>query len=199
MRHAFLLPAVLALAACAAPQPPVSLPADAAAAWTGRQARLSRITHFRLQGRVAVKNGVEAWHLDVAWSQRGPEYVIDLSGPFGAGRVRLTGRNGGPVVLETADGRFTAAEPEQLLYEHTGVRMPVSGLRHWLLGLPGPGARPAALDGRGRLARLSRGGWEVRFRAYTLVDGLDLPRLITVERDGVRVRLVVDQWRLGLG
>ncbi len=188
----------LVLGACAAPPPP-AVPGAGAAAWAQREALLSRISHFRLQGRVAVNAGAEAWHLDVSWRQQGPEYVIDLSGPLGAGRARLAGRAGGPVVLETAEGRFTAADPEQLLYEHTGVRMPVTALRRWLLGLPAPGVRPAAVDGRGRLVRLRQDGWEVRFPGYVRVDGLDLPRRITVERGEVRVRLVVDQWRLGLG
>jgi len=42
-------------------------------------------------------------------------------------------------VLRDADGRYWRADDaEQLLWQHTGIFMPVGGLRYWIRGLPTP-------------------------------------------------------------
>ncbi|HLA74858.1 MAG TPA: lipoprotein insertase outer membrane protein LolB, partial [Gammaproteobacteria bacterium] len=84
-------------------------------------------------------------------------------------------------------------------------RLPVSGLRYWVLGLPDPAAPPAAqdreLDGLGHLTRLRQSGWDIEFRRYSPVTTVDLPNKIflTNQAAGVRleVRLAVEQWELG--
>jgi len=88
-----------------------------------------------------------------------------------------------------------------LLYEQTGLQMPVSGLRYWVLGLPAPASQAGAasdrqLDARGRLTRFVQGGWLVRIRSYTEVGRFDLPAKVFIRRGDIDLRLVVDRWRL---
>ena len=79
----------------------------------------------------------------------------------------------------------------------TGLQVPVTGLRYWILGLPAPGAeRSRVLDGQGRLLSLEQNSWSMDYRGYTDVDGLSLPRKLFLRRDDLRVRLVVEQWRI---
>ncbi len=64
-----------------------------------------------------------------------------------------------------------------------------------MLGVPDP-ARPAqeTLDGQQRLASLQQDGWEIDYPAYISVSGEWLPSRVTLQRAGVRVRLIVDGW-----
>jgi outer membrane lipoprotein LolB len=66
-----------------------------------------------------------------------------------------------------------------------------------VLGVPDPGT-PASvqLDSQQRLAALTQEGWQVDYGSYMPVGAEWLPRLLTLHREGVRVRMVVDGWQL---
>ncbi len=200
MRRLIVLPLILLMAGCAAPLPVP--PADPEIAWQTRQQDLTKVNDWRLHGRLAITRGSEAWHLKVNWRQKPEGYEIFLSGPFGAG-VKLVG-NPRSVVLHDADHRaYYADKPELLLYAHTGVFMPVTGLRYWILGLPDPGknhSNQTQLDAYGRLAELQQRDWRVRFRDYVEVKQYQLPERLFIksEAEDIEVRLVVDDWQVYL-
>ncbi|MHA1568950.1 MAG: lipoprotein insertase outer membrane protein LolB [Alphaproteobacteria bacterium] len=199
MKH--LLPVVvLLLAGCAAPMPPV--PPDVAAAWQARQQALQSLQYWQLAGRVAVIREPEAWHLKVRWQHTPAGYEILLAGPFGSGRVKLTGYDGRVVLQDAEHRRYTARDPESLLYEQTGVYMPVNGLRYWIRGLPDPQKNRVSatkFDAWGRLAELRQGDWLIRYEEYVTVEGMTLPRLLEISRGDLEVRVVVDRWQIEPG
>lgn len=145
----------------------------------------------------------QGWHAALRWEQRGQHYHITLSSPLGQDIAQLDGGPGG-VQWRSADAADTAQDGETLLYRRLGLRLPVSGLRFWVLGLPDPGVPVAQqdrqLDGLGRLTRLRQSGWDIEFRRYAVVDGMDLPDklFLTTQTDGtaIEVRVVVEQWRI---
>jgi len=168
--------------------------------WQQRRETLSRIAYWHLSGRLAVRNGNEAWNIHLDWQQKGDDYQIILNGPFGAGKVKLTGDNHSVALQDSDNQTFHAANPGDLLRERTGVTMPVEGLRYWIVGLDTPDQRqPPKLDAQGRLAYLEDKQWRVKFRGYTSVSGLQLPEKIFITRpeQEINVRLVVDEWQLG--
>lgn len=192
-----LLP--LLVVGCAAPLP--APPADAEATWQSRQQLLTKMTDWRLNGRLAITRGAEAWHLKVNWRQKQSGYEIFLSGPFGAGQVKLTGNSDGVVLRDAERHAYYAREPEILLYEHTGVFMPVTGLRYWILGLPDPGKNHTSqtrLDAYGRLTELQQRDWIVRFPDYVAVKQYQLPEKLLIQSEDIEVRLVVDDWQVYL-
>ena len=171
---------------------------DPAATWQSRQQSLRNLEHWQLKGRIAIINGVEAWHLNVNWQQKQADYFIQLSGPFGSGQVQLRGNEQGVILTDTEQQVFVASEAETLLYDHTGVRMPVNGLRYWILGLPGPASNSRTeLDAYGRLAELQQNDWNIILRRYTTLGNLELPDKLSVSKQDLKVRLVVDSWELG--
>jgi len=199
-KYLWLLAAIF-LAGCArTPEtpPPVDNPAGV---WQTRRDELSRIAYWHLNGRLAVSNGSAAWHINLDWQQRGDDYQIILNGPFGAGKVRLTGNTHGVELRDSDNRTFYASNPGELLQERTGVLMPVEGLRYWILGLDTPQqVDKPKLDDQGRLAYLEDNRWRVNFRRYTEVKGLQLPDKIFISKpeQDIDVRLVVDEWKLGL-
>ncbi len=169
-------------------------------AWVQRQTELSSIKYWRLTGRLAVSNGDDAWNLSLDWQQKGDDYQIQIHGPFGAGKVKLTGNPHGVLLQDSDDQTFYADTPEQLLYEQTGIFVPVDGLRYWVVGLTSPTQKEKPrLDRQGRLAYLEDQNWKVKFKRYTQVSGIDLPRKVFMAKpeNELDVRLVVDQWKLG--
>ena len=131
------LAGLLVLSGCAT-RPPVS-PADSEANWLAHQAALETLTHWRVQGRIAVRTDSEGWSANFDWKQQGEDYRIRVRGPFGQGAVELHG-NGRGVWLKRADQPpVFALNPEALLEQETGWQLPVEGLSSWLRGLPVPG------------------------------------------------------------
>jgi outer membrane lipoprotein LolB len=178
------------LAGCATLPPP-------ALSWPERRSALQQLADFQLRGRVAVAAADGGFNAGVRWAQRGAAARIELSAPLGVGAARIE-QSGDAVVLTTSRGaRLTGPEASETLQREFGFQPPFTSLRYWLLGTLDP-SLPAeeTLDGAERLARLVQDGWTVDYADYRLTAGQWLPRRVTLRREAVRVRLLVQSWRL---
>ena len=183
------------LAGCRTLPPPV-LPASPA--WEQRRPQLQALDHFDFKGRVALSaagNGVNA---NLRWSQNGTRSQLALEGPLGVGGTHITA-NGEELDIVNARGEhITSAAAHAELTSRLGFDIPLPSLRYWILGVPDP-AQPAeeVLDPAGqRLSALTQDGWHVAYAQYTAVHGETLPARLTLERDTVRVKLLVEDWQL---
>lgn len=172
-------------------------PESQASAWQARQAALAALPGWTLAGRIAVSNDDTNWSAALHWIQQADRYTVEVIAPLGQGAARLDGGHDG-VALQLADGRLlTATDPELLLQQHTGLHMPVTGLRFWVMGMPNPASEARqALDDAGRLAWLEQAGWRIEFLRYSQVSGLDLPAKLVAINPRLRMRLVIDRWEL---
>ena len=191
----FSMALVLALLTGCAVSPTTS--PEATKAWVARQSALQHLMQWNAAGRIGVVNGSEGWHAGFQWAQQGSDYRIDLIGPLGQGRVRVEGDEQA-VRIQTADGQIqTAPNPDVLLEQAVGARLPVNGLRYWIRGLPEPGTAPAVqTDAEGRLIRLEQDGWIIEYLAYAYAAplSLDLPERIMARRQELSVKLIIEEW-----
>jgi outer membrane lipoprotein LolB len=184
--------ALLLLTACASRPPlmvtyPGQWPAHAQAALDWQD--------WELQGRVALRMDDEGWHGGLHWTQRADAYAIRISGPFGQGGVQLEGE-AGRVRLQQGERVSRAADAEALMRQELGWSLPLAGLDHWVRGVPRhPDQARLAFDAQGRLARIEEAGWVVDYQGYDEGTAPPLPTRISLEQAGLRLRLVVDQWR----
>ncbi len=172
--------------------------------WHQRQQKLSGLSDWTMKGRMVVVNGVELWSISVDWEQHGDQYVIFLSGPFGMGKIQLIGSASGVLLKDSDDQIFYASTPEELLFDHTGIAMPLSYLRFWILGLLRPESKIAANNVKfnqlGQLKSLTQERWDVNFKRYTKVNdvAVELPDKIFIHQGGdLKVRVVVGEWLFG--
>jgi len=175
---------------------PVTFPA--LAPWEVRRPQLQAREHFDLSGRVAVATGHDGFNANLHWEQQGARSQLMLEGPLGAGAVQISA-SGNDLDIVTARGEHvdrTAAHAE--LATRLGFDPPLPSLRYWILGVPDP-AQPATeeLDQQQqRLQGLTQGGWHIDYTRYVAVGAESLPTRLTLKRDAVRVRLLVDDWQL---
>ncbi len=198
MKYIVSMLAGLTLVACQS-VPEIPEVADGGVVWQQHRHAIEKLQQWHISGRLAVNNQESAWNLDMQWAQQGDNYQIELAGPFGSGKVQLIGSGHG-VQLRNADKKvFYADSAEELLYAQTGVYMPITDLRYWVLGIPAPQRlQQPGFDLQGQLTRLQQADWEIRFRRYTQVNGLSLPDKIFIARNDkqIDVRLVVDEWTI---
>jgi outer membrane lipoprotein LolB len=192
---ALLFGLVLALAGCqtvpVSPAPSVS--------WSVRRPELQALDRFGLNGRVAVAVRNQGFNAGLRWTQSAAVTHLALTGPLGAGGVEVTA-DGSDLNIVTSNGKHLgAAAARAQLEDKLGFEPPLASLRYWVLGVPDPDpSTPATvqLDSQQRVTQLTQGGWQIDYTAYMPVGAEWLPRLLTLRRQDVRVRMVVDGWQL---
>lgn len=172
---------------------PVALPSDQP--WEARRSALQARDHFELKGRIAVAAAEEGFNAKLRWQQQGELSELALDGPLGVGGLRISTDGDALSVLNSRGERLDSDAARQEIEARLGFEPPMSSLRYWVLGVPDP-ARPAdeVMGESQRLASLQQDGWQVEYGAYTDVGGRALPSKVTLRRDSVRIRLVVDGW-----
>jgi outer membrane lipoprotein LolB len=166
-------------------------------AWSVRRPTLQNLDQFGLDGRVAVAVGKQGFNAGIRWAQAGAVTRLTLTGPLGAGGVEVTANGADLSVLTSSGKRLGNDAARSELRDKLGFEPPLTSIRYWVLGVPDPGA-PASvrLDSQQRLAELTQDGWRIDYASYMPVGAEWLPRLLTLTRQGVRVRMVVDGWQL---
>jgi outer membrane lipoprotein LolB len=166
-------------------------------AWDVRRPELQAREHFELKGRVAVAAGGEGFNANLRWTQDGARSQLTLEGPLGVGGAQITA-SGSELTMVTSRGQHIDSDAAHAeLATRLGFDPPLGSLRYWVLGVPDP-AEPAteSLDpSQQRLTSLTQGGWRVDYQGYTAAGGDSLPARLTLQRDSVRVRLLVDSWQ----
>ena len=160
--HPSLLAVVaLLVSGCAAlaPEPP---PPELD--WKARSEHLARLDCWELSAKMGIRSGDEAHGVVVEWIQSGSNYEIDLYGPLGVGSASIAGRPGWVTMQVSSNRMMVGRDPEALVEQEFGWKLPLSNLVYWVRGLPAPGAKD-----------------------YASLD--DLQRLLTVQAQRVRMEL----------
>lgn len=190
MMRAALIAAVLLAAACA-PRPEIE---HDGLRFEERQAQLSTISSWRMQGRLAIDTGERAAQGRFNWVQDDDLSTLLVRGPLGGGAFEITGGADGMVVT-TRGERHELEDPEIELSALLGWWMPVESLDTWLLGLPDPRYPAQTRLGRAEtLAQLEQRRWRVDYEGYQLIAGILIPRRLRMTHGTLDVRVTIDVW-----
>jgi outer membrane lipoprotein LolB len=165
--------------------------------WEQRLPALQAISAFELDGRVAASDGQQGFSAGLHWRQQNDTAAIDLTAPlgFGAAHIELSADN---LSVTTSKGvTLTHAAASEELAATLGFEPPLRSLRYWVLGASDPEfAAQESIDDQQRLTHLEQDGWRVDCEDYALVGQQWLPRRLTVTRQALRLKLIVNSWRL---
>jgi outer membrane lipoprotein LolB len=190
-----LLLGALALAGCASAPPRKST--LVAAPWSERRTQLQSLDAFQIKGKVAVAAGTEGFSARLTWDQQGARSSVALDGPLGVGGLRVIA-DGDALNVTTSKGvQLDSDAARAELSAKLGFEPPLGSLRYWVLGVPDP-AQPSieTLGPDQRLLTLDQSGWHIDYAAYAEHAGDTLPQRLAVTRADVRLRLIVQDWRL---
>lgn len=184
MRWPFLLLPLL-LASCAV-TPPLTQPVLRPA--------VAEQTPFVLNGRISVKRNGQRTSANMHWVHLPASDEIMLSTPLGQTVASLRSDTQG-VVLQTQDKVYTADDVGELTQQVLGWRLPLTGLRYWVLALPDP-AKESSMehDVNGQVSTLQQDGWEIRYTRYAAIAPDSLPLRMLLQREGLEIQLLVDAW-----
>lgn len=147
---------------------------------------------FTLNGRVSVKHGEETFSGFLDWAADVLRDELLFSNPLGQGVASLTRSSGGVTLTPAGKQAIYAETADELTEKALGFRLPLAGLRFWVQGLPDP-ARPfeSTVSDNGGIAQLRQDGWVIDYLQYRE----NRPRKIYVTREGLEIRLVIDEWQ----
>ncbi len=153
---------------------------------------------FSVSGRVSIRSGNDAHYANFGWQAEPQADRLSLGNPLGQTlaelEIRYLGTTPDYAILTDADGKARAGSPEALLFEATGMSLPVAGLRWWLQGVPAPGAAVARATAEGQL--IEQDGWIIVASDYAETRPTPRgPRKIVLTRDDVTVRIVISEWQ----
>ena len=183
------------LTACVPPPPTPDLPSSTQE--KRPHLTLHHLNAWRITGAIAAKQKKKTWTASLSWQQRRlGDSMIYLFGPLGGGSISLEQKNG---IFTYQDGKKTtkSAHAEQLIFQETGVHLPIQHLSYWIKGIPSPKATQShQLDADGNLLTLNQAGYTLHYSAYTRVNGLSLPTKIHLQNADGTVKLVIKQWNI---
>lgn len=183
VRFAAMAALLLLLAGCAA------LP------FFGRhEAAVGSPESFELQGRVYVRFGARAFSGSIRWRHANDADEVWLSGPLGQTAAHIV-RDALGATLTTADQQtYRSMSLDTLTRDGLGWTLPLADLSHYVLGEVPPGVADSAVerDSDRRLLRLARDGWEVALIPAQTPTTMHHPVRLTMRKDEVEIRLVID-------
>jgi outer membrane lipoprotein LolB len=172
--------------------------------WDATRAELQARDHFSFKGKIGVAAGKDGFNASLRWAQAGTRSNVSLEGPLGVGGVQINLDGDTLEVVNSHGDHLDSDAARAELAARLGFEPPLKSLRYWVLGVPDPTlpATESVDSEQQRLQSLEQEGWQIDYGAYAPTDitpvgsagGLALPQKMTVQRPGVRVRLIVDGW-----
>jgi len=147
---------------------------------------------FELNGRLAARQGQEAFAGNISWRHAGSVDELLVTSPLGQGVARIV-RKGDSVVLTTAEPReYRAPDVESLTEQALGFRLPLVGLADWVRGRPSAHAPANVARGpEGRVTSIEQSGWRIEYHEFAA----ERPSRMRLSYPGVELRLAVTEWK----
>jgi outer membrane lipoprotein LolB len=174
-----LMFAPLVLHGCATLPPPAAPPAKA-------------LQSFTLQGRVSVQYDEQSLSGQLNWHAGAESDEVLLSSPLGQGLASISRNKQGVTLTRPGEPPVTAKNVEILTESTLGFRLPLAGLRFWIQAMPDPArASQVHVNDAGGVEQIDQDGWKIDYLQYQE----NRPRKIHVTREGLEIRLVIDEWQ----
>ena len=177
------------LVGCTTPVAPTQTPA----------AEVSSLNELVRQGRFALRaegpsEAPEAVQGSFVWRDVGGRLTLDLNNPFGSTLARVQVDPGQAVLTQANGETMRSSDPDTLVQQVMGRRIPVRDIRTWLRTplRAVPAMQQVKRDEQGRIIAFAQSGWGVELGRFDAQG----PRLLVLSRtegsQQVVIRLVVD-------
>lgn len=170
------------------------------AQWKAHQQELAQLRDYQTRGSFVYNGGETKTYAKFFWQQYTPEkYRLLLTNPLGSRELELTVE---PDLarLTTKDGKTHMSDvPSELIYQLTGMEIPLDDLTAWLTGSPGR-ATEFTLDENHLLKTVvfAQNGekWQLDYISYDNKTVPMLPNHLELRQGNRIIKLKMDSWTL---
>lgn len=146
-------------------------------------------TGWSFLGRIAITDQNNALSANISWAHFYNRDEIELAGMFGMGRTKINLSRGRVEIDSAGEPDVQFGNVDDIVSSRLGVKVPVSSLKYWVLGLVDPDADYMPQD-----SGFDQHGWKVRYLQMQLNGKENLPRKIRLEQGAAKLKLIVNQW-----
>ena len=158
-----------------------------------------RVRAFDLTGRVNVRVEANAYPTaGIRWRHEPDSDELWLYSALGSGVARMRQDASGATLVASDGKEYRAPDLKRLTREVLGWDLPLDGLQYWVRGLPSPAldAAEQQYGANGRPELLKQAGWQVAYLDWAPAGVSGLPSKVDLSGDGLRVRLVIKEWKV---
>ncbi|HCN97214.1 MAG: lipoprotein insertase outer membrane protein LolB [Leclercia adecarboxylata] len=194
-----LLPlAALVLTACSITPPKGPGKSPDSPQWRQHQQEVRTLSQYQTRGAFAYLSDQQKVYARFFWQQTGQDrYRLLLLNPLGSTEMELIAQPGSAQVTDNKGQKYTGTDAEEMIGKLTGMPIPITSLRQWILGLPGD-ATDYKLDDQYRLSEVnySQNGktWKVVYGGYDSNSKPALPSSLELTEGSQRIKLKMDNW-----
>lgn len=194
-----LLPlAALVLTACSITPPKGPGKSPDSPQWRQHQQAVRALNQYQTRGAFAYLSDKQKVYARFFWQQTGQDrYRLLLLNPLGSTEMELIAQPGSAQVTDNKGQKYTGTDAEEMIGKLTGMPIPITSLRQWILGLPGD-ATDYKLDDQYRLSEVnySQNGksWKVVYGGYDNNSKPALPSSLELTEGSQRIKLKMDNW-----
>lgn len=153
-------------------------------------------TAFTLNGRISVKYDGERSSANLHWKHLADDDDVLLLAPLGMTVAHIR-RDEHGTEMDASGRHYAARDSGELMQRVLGWHLPLDGLQYWVLARPQPGVgAEEKRDIDGRMDMLRQDGWEIRYTRYAAQASDSLPLRMTLQREGLEILLLVDEWQV---
>tara|TARA_Y100001978_G_scaffold202054_1_gene221950 strand:- start:422 stop:1033 length:612 start_codon:yes stop_codon:yes gene_type:complete len=149
---------------------------------------------FIAVGRVIVKLDQNNHSARFRWVSSRSEQEVLLFTTLGGTVAKINVKNRNFSIMDSSGKLFRARSSEDLMMEVLGWSIPVTGLKHWLIGEVNPleNVDNLVLDELGRISSLKQGEWSISYTTYK--KNSPYPKKIRLVSGELSLKIVIDKW-----
>lgn len=164
------------------------------------QQKLADINQFNVSGKLGYIDPNQRHSLNFVWKQSPTSSQLRLSNFLGKTLLSLIIDPRGATVTDMDGKRYFDRDATLLIYQLTGMRLPIKHMQDWFKGQP-TFADSYKVSDEGTLTSLTqtRGAqrWNLAYRSYQAqTDDLVLPNKMTLTQDKIKLNIVINKWKL---
>lgn len=154
---------------------------------------ISAVQQWHMLGRLSVRNANKSWLTLLEWKHDALVDNLTLSTSLG-GVVAKLGYSKHGMVMVDEKGVLQRVSEEQLK-AMLGYTPPLEHLAYWVRGLPSPKKKVEMdKDQSMGVMRFKQEAWTIQLERFSEQGGLLLPGKITLLKDTLKIKLVIDEW-----
>lgn len=189
---------VLILSGCATVEPSTTN-----VEWDAHQQRLDTITQYSSNGKLGYIAPDQRQSLNFQWKHSSLTKQLRLTTFLGQTALNLKITPQGAMVETYDNGTYSSKDADTLIYQLTGLTIPVDQLSNWLLGDP-TGADAYQLNDTNTVATLNKriDGqiWKLEYIEYVDIQysgvALPLPKKLKLKQNDISINIVITKWDL---
>ncbi len=165
----------------------------APASWAAHKKQMQAITQWHMKGKIGYRSPADGGSAWVDWRQQNDEFEMFLSGPFGAGVVRIFGNKHFATLRQADVEDISTRSAAALTVKLFGWQLPVDELAYWVRGIPAPrtAVTSRAFNAEGLLDNFEQTGWHLELSRYRDTGAGKLPGKVLATHDKLRFTLVI--------